>query len=218
MPKDQSSTGSSPREGSTQPKQSGSNSQSVSPPRAFVVDTIKATTISPSAIDRQVQRKVLFVLKSKVQPTKYDYMYNSKGWKGYEAFQSGKIVLKEDLAHFYESITFGRVCGLLEAHHIRPASSVARFLTYQGSLMRGSHCSNYIASLIMREFDYRMHGLARKYGCKYGRYVDDFVFVCPPESERSLLRLWTTPLVAEIVSECGFLLNPTKTKLLYPSR
>lgn len=96
-------------------------------------------------------------------------------------------------------------------HELKCSRDVARLLTklitINGEVPQGASTSTDIANLVFRKTDYRLNGLAAKFGLKYTRFVDDLTF-----SGRNISQQFIT-IVKSIVRESGFRLNDDKEEL-----
>jgi RNA-directed DNA polymerase len=120
------------------------------------------------------------------------------------------LVLKLDLEKYFPSISHNRVYGLF-LHELKCSRDVARLLTklntINGQVPQGASTSTDIANLVFRKTDYRLKGLATKFGFKYTRFVDDLTF-----SGRNISQQFIT-IVKSIVRDSGFRLNDDKEEL-----
>ena len=123
-------------------------------------------------------------------------------------------VLNVDIKGFFPSITTGRLTTVFRnAKDVQVsaymARSLARLVTLDGRLPQGSPASPVLTNLVSVRLDARLAGLARKYGCRYSRYVDDISFSA--SGPRALHRLM--PHLESILNREGFGLNPDKTRI-----
>ena len=140
------------------------------------------------------------------------------------------VVIKLDIADCFPTIHVGRVRGLLigYGYSYPVAQTLAVMMTepprqpveVDGQLyhvpvgprvcVQGAPTSPGLCNAILRRLDYRLAGLARKYGFEYTRYADDLSF-----SGHSLADI--KPIVtiaARIAREEGLPLNRDKTRVL----
>ena len=141
------------------------------------------------------------------------------------------VVIKLDIADCFPTIHVGRVRGLLigYGYSYPVAQTLAVMMTepprqpveVDGQLyhvpvgprvcVQGAPTSPGLCNAILRRLDYRLAGLARKYGFEYTRYADDMSF-----SGHSLADI--KPIVtiaARIAREEGLPLNRDKTRACY---
>lgn len=120
------------------------------------------------------------------------------------------LVLKLDLEKYFPSISHNRVYGLF-LHELKCSRDVARLLTklitINGQVPQGASTSTDIANLVFRKTDYRLNGLATKFGLKYTRFVDDLTFSGRNISQRFI------NIVKSIIKDTGFRLNNDKEEL-----
>ncbi len=140
------------------------------------------------------------------------------------------VVIKLDIADCFPTIHVGRVRGLLigYGYSYPVAQTLAVMMTepprqpveVDGQLyhvpvgprvcVQGAPTSPGLCNAILRRLDYRLAGLARKYGFEYTRYADDLSF-----SGHALADI--KPIVtiaARIAREEGLPLNRDKTRVL----
>lgn len=140
-----------------------------------------------------------------------------------------EMVAKFDIKDCFPSIHFGRVRGLLISlgYGYPVAASLAVLMTEsprqpvaaEGKIyqvptgprvcVQGAPTSPGLCNAVLLRLDRRLAGLAKKHGLVYTRYADDLTFSGPAAGVQKLLGL-----VAKIVSEEGFEVNRTKTRLM----
>ena len=123
-------------------------------------------------------------------------------------------VLNADIQDFFPSISTGRLERTFRSDWGPPVSvymahCLAKLVTYQGRLPQGSPCSPVLTNLVAVDLDVRLEGLARHFGCRYSRYVDDLTFSSP--GQRALQEV--LPRLVRVLASEGFELNPKKTRL-----
>jgi hypothetical protein len=140
------------------------------------------------------------------------------------------VVIKLDVADCFPTIHVGRVRGLLIGcgYSYPVAQTLAVLMTepprqpveVEGGLyhvpvgprvcVQGAPTSPGLCNAILRRLDYRLAGLARKYGYDFTRYADDLTFSGrDPVAIKSILTI-----SARIAKEEGLPLNPEKTRVL----
>jgi hypothetical protein len=78
-------------------------------------------------------------------------------------------------------------------------------------LPQGASTSPQLANLAACKLDLRLRGLANSFGFSYTRYADDLTF----SSSDTMAKVDTLALVVrQIVNDCGFRLNSSKTKIM----
>lgn len=106
------------------------------------------------------------------------------------------VVINQDLKNFFPSITYNRIKGVFKSFGYSEQIAVIfallcsepkildisllgeNYFAQRGNrfLPQGSPCSPAITNVLCRNMDYRLEGLAKKYGFNYSRYVDDITF------------------------------------------
>lgn len=130
-------------------------------------------------------------------------------------------VLNLDLKNFFTSITAMDVERGLTQLGISPltAKDLASICTcpvitkgrVHNVVPQGSPASPVLSNICAMKLDARLEGLARRFHLTYTRYADDMTF----SSNHSIYREggeFMTELY-QIISECGFTINPKKTRL-----
>ena len=131
-------------------------------------------------------------------------------------------VFNIDLKDFFPSIPQVRVWGRLKVKPFNFTPEVASVIaglccTYnedQGKnvLPQGSPVSPLLTNAVCNRLDYRMKGVAKRFGLHYSRYADDMTFSSMHNvyQEGSEFR----KEIIKIIKEEGFIINDKKTRLL----
>ncbi len=144
-------------------------------------------------------------------------------------------MIKIDLKDFFPTITFDRVRGMFQSFgysgHI--STILAMICTYNEKkeiklddkkkylsisdriLPQGSPASPMITNIICRRLDKRLNGLAKKYGFRYSRYVDDLAFSIENNYDKRIKQF--TKYIYKIIQEEGFYINQDKIQFLRKS-
>jgi RNA-directed DNA polymerase len=159
------------------------------------------------------------------------------------AHTRAEVVVRLDLEDYFASVTASRVFGIFRtagysegvAHTLtalctnvvprvewaalpRPGEELLAAQWRLGRrlatphLPQGAPTSPALASLATFSLDGRLSGLASAFGARYTRYADDLAFSGDAGLGRGASRL--VALVAEIARDEGFLLNPSKTRVM----
>lgn len=148
------------------------------------------------------------------------------------------VVVNLDLKDFFPTVSFPRVKGALV--RLGYSESVATALALvctepdvdevaldgvtwfvakgQRHLPQGSPCSPAITNLLCRRLDRRLHGLAQALGFVYTRYADDLTFSGRGEAAESKRVGKLLRGVADIVAHEGFVVHPSKTRVMRRGR
>ena len=137
------------------------------------------------------------------------------------------FVVRIDLRHFFDTITFPRILGALTAFPLKIpanwATVIARLCTYQGSLPQGAPTSPALSNLVARRMDGELIRFAKENGFRYSRYSDDLVFSANTRRKLALL-VERDPItfafvaaepVASIIRSNHFNINESKTKVSF---
>lgn len=120
-------------------------------------------------------------------------------------------ILKLDIRHFFESISFPLVYQYaFPAEYFPPAirTMLTAFCCYEDHLPQGAPTSPAVSNLVMKSFDEYMKRWCRERQIRYTRYCDDMTF-SGDFDEKQLKKKVKSYLLA-----MGFELNGKKTKLL----
>jgi RNA-directed DNA polymerase len=181
---------------------------------------------------KAIQRSLHELLVSKLPVSPYAHGFRAgRSVATNAAPHVGKpIVIKLDIADCFPTIHFGRVRGLLIGcgYSYPVAQTLAVLMTepprqpveIDGTLyhvpvgprvcVQGAPTSPGLCNAILRRLDYRLAGLARKYGFEFTRYADDLTFSGhDPAAIKPLVTL-----AARIAREEGLPLNRQKTRVL----
>ena len=141
-----------------------------------------------------------------------------------------EVVVKMDLADFFETVTFPRVRGLFVSYgYGYPVATTLAVLCTEAErqpvetddgkrwvpttdryCVQGAPTSPAICNSIARRLDHRLAGLADSLGFTYTRYADDMTFSSDDDGRiGTLLRA-----VADIADDEGFVINEAKTRVM----
>lgn len=123
---------------------------------------------------------------------------------------NGKEVLKMDLKDFFPSIGIKRVISIFKGlgYYHRIAYYLASLCCENNHLPQGAPTSPILSNIVAKRLDYRLNGLAAKYGLVYTRYADDMTF----SGEHIPVKFIS--IVSDIVSDERFEVNEEKTVIM----
>lgn len=184
----------------------------------------------PKPILKRLQRRILHDLLDKAPPhcDAFGFCAGRSCPQAAARHAGEAMVLCFDLAGFFPSIAQHRVYGLFRTFGY-PAT-VSRHLAglctavtppdllshpdladrdrlSSRHLPQGAPTSPALANLVAFTLDVRLSALARSLDASYTRYADDITFSGDARITGPLLRT-----VPEIIRDCGFALNPAKTR------
>jgi len=187
---------------------------------------------SPKQHLRRAQRWVLREILAKLELTApaHGFVAQRSTLTNAQPHLRKHVVVNQDLADFFPSITFPRVRGLFESVGYSPAvASLLALLCTEASrapveldgrkywvavreraLPQGACTSPVISNLVARKLDRRLLGATRKLGFEYTRYADDLTFSADSASGNVGLLL---ARVRHIVQDEGFAINPKKGRV-----
>ena len=184
---------------------------------------------------KAAQRRILRGILDRIppHPDTFGFVKGRDCRAGAARHAGEEAVICCDLANFFPSIPAARVHAIFRT--IGYSHGVARFLTgltttrtppdlcaalpvakrdryRRPHLPQGAPTSPALANLAARRLDRRMAALARQLGANYSRYADDLTL----SGDRGLAFEGAVPIlemIQEIVRDCGFQLNPAKTRI-----
>ena len=120
------------------------------------------------------------------------------------------VVLKTDIKDFFPSIDISRVRLIFKrlGYRRNVAFALASICCLNGVLPQGAATSPAISNIILKRLDARMNGLSLKFGLTYTRYADDLTL------SGGAISMGVLKYIASIVSDEGFSINDSKTKIL----
>jgi RNA-directed DNA polymerase len=122
------------------------------------------------------------------------------------------MILSLDLREFFPSVRASMVEAVFQevGYTEEVAQGLTRLTTLRGGLPQGAPTSPALSNLVMRGLDAKLSLHARRNRLVYTRYADDITF---SGRFRPGNLIWRT---RRIVSEFGFTLNESKTRLMLP--
>jgi retron-type reverse transcriptase len=79
-------------------------------------------------------------------------------------------------------------------------------------LPQGSPCSPAITNVLCKNMDYRLDGIAKKYGFNYSRYVDDTTFSGDKEQFKKITAI--LKYSRKIIEDENFVVHPEKLRIM----
>jgi len=142
------------------------------------------------------------------------------------------VVINQDLKNFFPTVTYNRIKGVFTSFgysdqvatifalicsepKIVDISLLGKdYYAQQGTrfLPQGSPCSPAITNVICRKLDFRLNGLAKKYGFDYTRYVDDITFSGTQKQYENINKI--LKYSRHIVKDENFNLHPEKLRIM----
>ena len=142
------------------------------------------------------------------------------------------VVINQDFKNFFPSVTYNRIKGVfLTLGYSNQVATIFSLICSEPKIVdvsllgenyfaqrgerflpQGSPCSPAITNILCRKLDYRLFGLAKKYGFEYTRYVDDITFSGNVESYSNITSL--LKYSRKIVNSENFKLHPEKLRVM----
>ncbi|MEP5339360.1 MAG: reverse transcriptase family protein [Algibacter sp.] len=142
------------------------------------------------------------------------------------------VVINQDFKNFFPSITYNRIKGVfMSLGYSNQVATILSLLCSEPKILdvsllgedyyaqrgerflpQGAPCSPAITNILCRKLDYRLSGLAKKYGFEYTRYVDDITFSGNNSNFSKI-----TPLLKYsryVVNSENFVLHPEKLRVM----
>ncbi|WP_343659634.1 retron St85 family RNA-directed DNA polymerase [Chryseobacterium sp.] len=126
---------------------------------------------------------------------------------------NSNTILKMDLKDFFPSINKRRVIAVFRnIGYTRNISyTLASLCCKENSLPQGAPTSPYLSNIIAKRLDVRLNALCNKFDLNYTRYADDLTI------SGSFISKKFISYISKIINDEGFIVNETKTRLLYKS-
>jgi hypothetical protein len=142
------------------------------------------------------------------------------------------VVINQDLKNFFPTITYVRVKGVFKSlGYSDQVATIFALLCSEPKIVevsllgegyfaqrgerflpQGSPCSPAITNVLCKKMDYRLSGLAKKYGFNYSRYVDDITFSAKKEKFNAITAV--LKYSGKIVRDENFNLHPDKLRIM----
>lgn len=135
----------------------------------------------PDEILKNIQRKIADVVLSRMEISRYAtaYHFGSSVQKNATPHVGRPKILKLDVKHFFDSITYSCVkdkCFPAERFS-EPCRILLTMLCYHGdTLPQGAPTSPMISNIVMKDFDEIVGAFCRERNISYTRYCDDMIF------------------------------------------
>ena len=191
----------------------------------------KRLLASPKRHLRRAQRWVLEQILEKLPltPQAHGFVAGRSTVSNAAPHVGRRVVVNQDLADFFPSITFPRVRGLFESLGYSPAvatllalictESARSSVELEGkrfwvsvrerALPQGAATSPLLSNLVARKLDRRLQGASQKLDFAYTRYADDLTFSAASKANVGLL----LARVRHIVADEGFAINAKKGRV-----
>jgi len=144
------------------------------------------------------------------------------------------VVINQDLKNFFPTITYNRIKGAFKSLGYSEQVAVIfalicsepkildisllgeNYFAQLGNrfLPQGSPCSPAITNILCKTMDFRLDGIAKKYGFNYSRYVDDLTFSGDKEQLKNIPAI--LKYSRKIVEDENFVLHPDKLRIMKP--
>lgn len=185
----------------------------------------KRTIFAPSKALMRLQRHLQEVIAHIAQPAPvaHGFVRGKSVLDHAAAHRNRRWVLCVDLKDFFPAIKFWRVRGMFMAapfsFNEEVATCLAQICTHEQMLAQGAPTSPAISNVICRELDRRVRELCRRLRCTYTRYADDLcissnIKEVPDALATQAGDIWAVgEALTQVIQECGFVVNPDKTKL-----
>ena len=141
---------------------------------------------APVTAIKIIQQKLNYILQNlyktiyKKKFSVHGFIYGKSVRTNAQSHTRKDYVFNIDLLDFFPSINFGRVRGMFMANPYRLPPKVATVLAqiccFNNQLPQGAPTSPIISNMICARMDDELYRLAKRFDCKYTRYVDDMTF------------------------------------------
>lgn len=173
----------------------------------------KRKLMIPDSLLKQIQKSILEHILYGFSISSYVKSYRKKGGILENALPhlNQPVILKLDIKHFFDSITFDMIKATAFPESYFPESIrtlLTIFCCHQNKLPQGAPTSPYISNIILKEFDEVVGEWCLKKQIIYTRYCDDLTFSGSFETREVI------DFINDELKKYGFELNHQKTKLL----
>lgn len=174
---------------------------------------------SPKRSLKLVQKWVLVEILEKINVSDQAMAYTKNKKRGIkwnaERHKYNNFFLEMDLKNFFDSIEKEQIYYIFRkiGYNILVSNILSKICTFKGSIPQGGVCSPYLSNLICYNLDKRLSSLSRKRDITYTRYADDLTFSC--NNEKNIFSI--KPIINTIIKSEGFVINPNKTRFLFPT-
>ena len=167
----------------------------------------------PDGLLKTIQRRIAQVLLSSLPVSPWAMAYRPGcSVRRNAAPHAGKpLVLKLDIYHFFDSISYSMVKSLIFPEEVYSESNrilLSMLCCYQDRLPQGAPTSPAISNRILLDFDWAVGLWCRDRGIAYTRYCDDLTFSGDFDPQTVIA------FVRQQLRSAGFLLNRNKIRLL----
>ena len=127
------------------------------------------------------QKWILKHILEKAPTTEYTYAYK-KGASlvdNARVHLGNKVLVKLDISHFFDSITFGMIYDIFANQMNYPregATLLANLCSLNGRLPQGAYTSPYLSNLCFIKADNEIAEYCKAHNLSYSRYSDDMTF------------------------------------------
>ena len=171
------------------------------------------TIYEPSKMLKFAQRRILDTILNEKMISSSATAYKSGSGIYVNALPhvGKKKIVKLDIAHFFDSISFLDVYQSCFSYYPKSVGVLLTTLCcYAGFLPQGAPTSPAISNVFMRGFDFEMEEYALERHLSYTRYSDDMTFSGDFFDHKELICF-----VKKKLKEKGLFLNKEKTKVFY---
>lgn len=159
---------------------------------------------------KTLQKKITNIILNRMEISPYAtaYRFGGSPLRNAKPHVGHKLLLKLDIRHFFDKITYALVRKLVFPDGVFSESNgvlLSTLCCYQGHLPQGAPSSPAISNIIMRDFDNTVGSWCCENGITYTRYCDDLTF--SGSFDPSALKHF----VSKELRKLGFFLNEKKT-------
>ncbi len=174
------------------------------------------TIYNPSPTLKHIQRQILNNILNNKSISEYATAYhkNRSLKDNANPHLSSQIILKLDIHHFFQSISFYQAyqcCFSIGYFPKQVGMLLTHLCTYNGHLIEGAPTSAYISNLVMKSFDEKIGSYCKQHNINYTRYSDDMTF------SGSFNPYTIMKMVKEELYPLNLKLNHTKTHIINSS-
>ncbi|MCU0497698.1 MAG: reverse transcriptase family protein [Anaerolineae bacterium] len=191
----------------------------------------KRVILAPKRDLKALQRRILHEIldRAPIHPNAHGFVRERDIHSNAAPHVGRAIVLNFDLKDFFPSLSFRRVrAALMRLGYGFTSGSILALLCTERDrrpfergnqryhvsvggrmLIQGAPTSPMLANLVAWRLDQRLSRLAEKHDLTYTRYADDLTFSGDDAAKVLSLR----GSIERIIADCGFMVNPAKTRV-----
>lgn len=169
---------------------------------------------APSDRLKKIQRQILRTILCRLHNTDncFGFVPGRNIRDNASSHARAAAVLNLDIENFFGSVEASRVLSVFRqaGYNTRVSWLLCQLCTHRNVLPQGAPTSPQLANFSCYRMDVRLHSYCMRRSLIYTRYADDLSFSGQSRAQLAKVK----PFLCHIVSDSGFSINHTKTRLL----